>query len=150
MTAWIAIASANHVAKGREGGFMQVCHGKSKPLARTSPGDTVIYYSPASEMRNGERLQAFTAAGRIINKDTYQFDMGGGFVPWRRDVDWFDAQQYPIHPLLGELNFTQGKRNWGYQFRFGIFSISHKDCQTILRAMQVPVDQFATYKTSLL
>ncbi len=135
MANWIAIASANHVNVGREGGFMQVCHGKSRPLARTSPGDTVIYYSPACEMRGKDRLQSFTAAGTIIDRDIYQFDMGGGFVPWRRDVDWLGTRVTPIHPLLDALEFTRGKSNWGFQFRFGLFSISGHDRDIILNAM---------------
>ncbi|MCO6184956.1 EVE domain-containing protein [Rhizobium sp. L1K21] len=137
MKAWIAIASANHVAKGREGGFMQVCHGKSSPLARTSPGDMVIYYSPSSEMRGGERVQAFTAAGVITERSIYQYDMGENFTPWRRDVHWFTTQPAPIHPLLDCLEFTRGKRNWGYQFRFGIFAISDHDCRKILISMGI-------------
>lgn len=126
---------------------MQVCHGKSSPLARTSPGDTVIYYSPSTEMRGGERLQAFTAAGTITERDIYQFDMGEGFVPWRRDIAWFETQPVGIHPLLDALEFTQGKRNWGYQFRFGLFSISSADCDTILSAMLVK-DQLVAVETT--
>ena len=43
---WIAVASADHVARGIAGGFMQVCHGKRAPLARIRPGDGIIYYAP--------------------------------------------------------------------------------------------------------
>lgn len=32
MKSWVAVASAEHVQKGREQGFMQVCHGKGAPL----------------------------------------------------------------------------------------------------------------------
>jgi hypothetical protein len=31
---WIAVASANHATRGREDGFMQICHGKGGPLRR--------------------------------------------------------------------------------------------------------------------
>ncbi len=137
MKAWLAIASANHVARGRAGGFMQVCHGKSAPLARTSPGDTVIYYSSSTEMRGGEKLQSFTAAGRIIDHPIYQRDMGGGFIPWRRDIEFFKTRDAPIHPLLDDLDLTRGKRNWGYQFRFGILPLSPADCRLILKTMGV-------------
>ena len=44
---WLAVASADHVAIGRRGGFMQVCHAKAAPLRRLQPGDRVVYYSPA-------------------------------------------------------------------------------------------------------
>ena len=41
---WIGVASADHVARGRADGFMQVCHGKAAPLRRIKPGDGVVYY----------------------------------------------------------------------------------------------------------
>ena len=50
--------------------------------------------------------------------------MGGGFCPFRRDVAWLPAHAAPIQPLLDRLEFTTGVRNWGYQFRFGLFAIS--------------------------
>ena len=136
MSAWIAVASADHVARGRTGGFMQVCHGKSGPLSRIRPGDDIIYYSPSTEMGGGERVQSFTAAGRVVDRDAYRFDMGNGFVPTRRDVDWFDAKPMPIQPLLDHLEFTQGKRNWGYVFRFGVVKMSDADRDAILAAMK--------------
>lgn len=44
---WIAVACAEHVARGVAGGFMQVSHGKRAPLVRIRPGDRVAYYSPS-------------------------------------------------------------------------------------------------------
>ena len=43
---WIAVASAEHVRRGKREGFMQVSHGKAAPLKRIRPGDRVVYYSP--------------------------------------------------------------------------------------------------------
>lgn len=137
MTAWIGVASADHVARGRAGGFMQVCHGKSGPLSRIRPGDDIIYYSPSTEMGAGSKLQCFTAAGLVLDRDAYRFDMGNGFVPARRDVGWLETRMVPIQPLLGVLEFTQGKRNWGYQFRYGVLKISAEDRNLILDAMRV-------------
>jgi hypothetical protein len=137
MAAWIGIASADHVARGRAGGFMQVCHGKSGPLTRIRPGDDILYYSPSTEMRGGAKVQSFTAAGRVIEHEPYRFDMGGGFVPLRRDVEWFLAEPAPIQPLLDRLEFTRGKANWGYVFRFGVLKISDADRDVILEAMGV-------------
>ena len=135
MTAWIGVASADHVARGRAGGFMQVCHGKSGPLSRIRPGDDIIYYSPSTEMGGGERVQSFTAAGRVVDRDSYPFDMSNS-VPRRRDVAWLDTKPAPIQPLLDHLEFTQGKRNWGYVFRFGVVKISDADRDEILAAMK--------------
>jgi len=58
---WIAVASAEHVQRGRNAGFMQVCHGKVSPLRRVRPDDHVIYYSPTHTFGGRDKLQAFTA-----------------------------------------------------------------------------------------
>jgi hypothetical protein len=76
---WIAVAAANHVAKGRVGGFM----------------------------------------------------------PFRRDVAWYDAKPTAIAPMLDTLSFTKGKTSWGYQFRFGIFDIPEPDMLMIARNMGI-------------
>ncbi|EPX56382.1 hypothetical protein D187_007724 [Cystobacter fuscus DSM 2262] len=143
---WIAVASAEHVLRGREAGFMQVCHGKAAPLRRLQPGDRVIYYSPTVSFQGKDRLQAFTALGLVKAGEPYVFDMGGGFRPFRRDVTWLPARTAPIQPLLESLDFSAGRRNWGYQLRFGLFSISEHDLRLIARAMGVrlqPMEQAA-------
>jgi hypothetical protein len=135
MSAWVAVASADHVARGRQGGFMQVNHGKSGPLSRVKPRDTVFYYSPSTQMGGGEKLQAFTAVGVVRDEEPYTFDMGNGFIPTRRNVDWFVARQTPIRPLLERLELTKGKSGWGSVFRFGVVKISDADRDVILEAM---------------
>ena len=133
---WVAVASAEHVRIGRSQGFMQVCHGKAAPLRRIQPGDGVVYYSPTTVFRSKDQLQSFTAIGVISDGSLYQADMEG-FSPFRRDVDWRTAEEVPIKPLLGRLEFTTAKRNWGYQLRFGLFEISEHDMATIAAAMGV-------------
>ena len=118
---WIAVASADHVRQGVDQGFMQVCHGKSSPLRRVKPGDRVAYYSPTIEFGGRSKLQAFTAIGVVKAGDIYQFDMGGGFSPFRRDVSWLSAQKLPIHRLLDVLEFS---------------SVSDHDMQVIATDMQ--------------
>jgi hypothetical protein len=132
---WLAVASAEHVRLGRALGFMQVCHGKAAPLRRIRPGDRVVYYSPSE--RFGERipLQAFTAIGRVLSGDPYQVAMGEDFHPFRRDVAWMEAGEAPIAPLLQQLEFCAGRKNWGYQLRFGLFEISGHDMHLISAAM---------------
>ena len=132
---WIAVASAEHVRRGRAEGFMQVCHGKRGPLARVQPGDGVTYYSPATQMRGSDRLRSFTALGIVRSGAPYQVDMGGGFTPFRRDVNWAPARETSIDPLLGRLDFTRDRRNWGYQLRFGLIEIAPGDFECIADAM---------------
>lgn len=136
MTAWIGVAAASHVARGRAGGFMQVCHGKHAPIARIQPGDTIFYYSPTTEMGGGEKLQSFTAAGTVRPGEPYLSDMGDGFTPYRRDVEWLETPAVPIAALLDRLDLTRGKTNWGYGFRFGMVRISDHDCRIIFDAMK--------------
>ena len=135
MKNWIAIASADHVQRGQEGGFMQVCHGKSAPLKRIHPGDRVVYYSPSQAFKGSEKLQAFTAFGTVQSGDPYPFDMGAGFCPFRKDVVWEQTRIMPIKPLLQVLDFSRGRANWGYAFRFGLFDISDHDADVIRDAM---------------
>jgi hypothetical protein len=136
---WIAVACAAHVARGRKDGFMQVCHGKAGPLARISPGDRIAYYSPTREMGDGKPYRAFTAIGTVRPGAPYRFDMGGGFVPFRRDVAWDGGGPAEIVPLLGELDLTRGVRNWGAKFRFGLVRASPADMARIAAAMGVRV-----------
>ncbi|TIU26222.1 MAG: EVE domain-containing protein [Mesorhizobium sp.] len=132
---WIAVASAEHVRIGRQGGFMQVNHGKAAPLRRIKPGDGIVYYSPSTVLGEKDGLQSFTALGTVREGEVYQGIMGGGFTPARRDVDWSDAKEAPIKPLLDRLDFTAGRPNWGYQLRFGLFEIGEQDFRLIGEAM---------------
>lgn len=141
---WVAVASADHVAIGRTEGFMQVCHGKASPLERIRPGDRVVYYSPnrryspSHASRDKDRLQSFTALGTVRQGSPYRADMGEGFLPWRRDVDWHDAAETPISLLKGSLGFTQDA-NWGYRLRQGLVEISDADMTAIAEAMLTAV-----------
>ncbi|MFZ4288037.1 EVE domain-containing protein [Variovorax sp. HJSM1_2] len=138
---WIAVACAEHALRGRDAqpvGFMQVCHGKVAPLRRVSPGDRVVYYAPAQTMQGADRLQSFVSLGVVQAGEPYAFDMGGGFVPFRRDVAYVAARPAPIAPLLAALDFVENRERWGYPFRRGLFEISAVDMQRIARAMQVP------------
>ncbi|VTZ27293.1 conserved hypothetical protein [Methylocella tundrae] len=136
---WLAVASAEHVRRGRELGFMQVCHGKVAPLRRVHPGNGVVYYSPTTSFQGKDKLQCFTAVGVVKLGQPYEFDMGGGFRPYRRDVDWWPAQEASIRPLLDILEFTAVGSNWGYQLRFGLFSISDHDFKLIAETMRANV-----------
>ncbi|CAN7470311.1 EVE domain-containing protein [Aminobacter sp. LjRoot7] len=132
---WLAVASAEHVRRGRASGFMQVCHGKAGPLRRIGAGDGVVYYSPATVMGGKDGLKSFTAIGKVRAGEPYRFDGGGGFQPFRRDVDWATSRETPVAMLLGQLDFTAG-RNWGYQLRLGLCPLSEHDFRLIAEAME--------------
>lgn len=128
---WLAVASANHVRIGRAQGFCQVNHGKSGPLRRMKAGDRIVYYSPTEVLGSKSPFRQFTAIGAIKPGEPYMGEMGAGFTPFRRDVDWDNAVETPIAPLLNLLELTANKRNWGYQLRFGLIPISAADMALI-------------------
>jgi hypothetical protein len=64
--------------------------------------------------------------------------MGNGFCPTRLDVNWLPSHPTAIAPpLLQRLDFSMGRKNWGYQLRFGLFEVSATDMALITRTMQV-------------
>jgi hypothetical protein len=132
---WVIVASKNHVMNGVRWGIAQANHGKAAPLKRMQVGDGVLYYSPKLEFEGDEKLQAFTAIGRVTGETVYQFDMGGGFVPYRRDVKYMDCVDAPIQPLIPALTFIENKTSWGYLFRFGFFEIPKVDFDLIASQM---------------
>lgn len=134
--AWIAVASAEHVARGRREGFMQVCHGKAAPLRRVRPGDRVVYYSPTRSFGGKDPLRAFTALGTVLEGAPYEVQMSDDFRPFRRDVAWDPAAaEAPIAPLLDRLSFTAGRMSWGYALRFGLLAATPQDIDLIAAAM---------------
>ena len=135
MKYWIGVASCDHVKAGVAGGFCQLGHGKRSAVARLSPGDRIVYYSPRSELTGGETVQAFTAIGEVQPGEPYTGNMGGGFAPSRRDVRFFAATDAPIRPLLEGLSFTKGRKSWGYAFRTGVFQMTPEDYALIAAAM---------------
>ncbi len=131
---WLAVACAEHARRGRAGGFAQVSHGKAAPLRRMSPGDGIVYYSPSCHMGEKDGFQSFTAIGTVRAREPYQAEMSPGFTPWRRDVDWFEAAEHPIKPLLDWLDFTQAK-NWGYALRLGMVELPAVDFEFLRHVM---------------
>ena len=140
MRYWIGVASKDHVARGVEGGFCQLCHGKAQPLTRMAVGDWIIYYSPKQTFGGDHACQQFTAIGRVVGDAVYQFEMAPGFVPSRRDIKFLSARPVDIRPLIHQLDFIQRKDRWGYAFRFGHIEISQEDFDLISSRM-------LTYKT---
>ncbi len=112
-------------------GIAQLGHGKRDGLAKLSPGDWLIYYSPRTSLRDGEVLQAFTAIGEVADPEIWQADEGS-FKPWRRRVNYRRAGSVSIRDL--ELDLT-AQPNWGYQLRRGLVPLSEHDFSVIRSAM---------------
>ncbi len=135
MNHWIIVASKDHLQRGLAGGFIQANHGNAAPLKRMHAGDWVIFYSPKLEFEKTEKLQCFTAICRIIDENIYQHDLGGGFVPFRRNVKFVPSQDVSILPLVNDLTFIKDKTHWGAPFRFGTLKIPLRDFQWIASHM---------------
>lgn len=138
---WVAVASADHVARGLDGEFMQVCHGKQGPLKRVKPDDLVVYYSPTFTYQKKDTCQSFTALGHVTSAEPYQVVMSENFMLYRHDVAWLSQQHCPIRPLLQTLSFTRDNPRWGYQFRLGLFEIPFEDMQVIAHQMGVELTE---------
>jgi hypothetical protein len=132
---WVIVASKDHVQNGVRWGIAQANHGKAAPLKRMQVGDGVLYYSPKVEFGGDEKLQAFTAIGEVMGESVYPFDMGGGFVPYRRDVKYKVCLEVPIQSLIPVLTFIKDKTSWGFMFRFGFFEIPKVDFDLIATQM---------------
>jgi len=135
MKYWIIVASKDHLQRGVAGGFIQANHGKAAPLKRMHQGDFVIFYSPKVEFEKPEKLQCFTAICELVDKDIYQHNMGGRFVPSRRNVRFLLSKDVSILPLINRLTFIKDKTHWGAPFRFGTLQIPEEDFRLIVSKM---------------
>lgn len=133
---WINCLSKNHVLAGVEGGFTQAASGKADPMRRLNAGDVVVFYSEGTLFRAGERLQAFTAIGRVAGKDPFQTKVTAKLIPWRRRVEYVEAQDASILPLVPELAFITDKANWGVALKGGFVEIGEVDVALIAKAMK--------------
>ncbi len=137
VTHWLGVVSHNHVLRGVEGGFAQVCHGKRAPLAQMKQGDGLVYYSPSTALGQRAKLRSFTAIGTVLDDNVYSFQMAPGFTPYRRNMTYhFGTHIVAIADLKAALEFTQ-KTNWGFALRRGLIRLSANDYGLIARAMGV-------------
>ena len=97
--------------------------------------DWVIFYSPKLEFNKPEKLQCFTALGQLTDENIYQHDMEDGFVPFRRNIQFFPSDEVLILPLINDLTFIKDKTHWGAPFRFGVLPIPEQDFQLIASQM---------------
>ncbi len=136
MKYWINCVAKNHVLAGVAGGFTQAPNGKAEALKRLSSGDMMAFYSEGTLFRAGERLQAFTAIGRVVGEAPYQTKVTARFIPWRRRMEFLECEEAPILPLVPGLGFTTDKADWGLSLKRGLFEISAEDFGAIAAAMK--------------
>ena len=138
---WIGVAAKAHVERGVSGGFCMFSHGRHEAVKRVRPGDWLAYYSPRTELEGGREVRAFTAIGRVVEREPYQAEMSAGRLGWRRDVAYAEAREADIYPLLPKLSFIKDPAHWGVAFRRGLFAIPRDDFALIAAAMGLDPDQ---------
>lgn len=136
---WIGVASREHVMRGISEGICQVCHGKGGPLKLMTPQDWIIYYSPTERFGESIPCRKFTAIGKICDREPYAYRMSDDFIPWRRDVNFYNAHEIAIEPLIDNLSFIKDKRKWGFPFRRGCFSIPINDFLLVASGMGISI-----------
>ncbi len=132
---WIGVACKEHVENGIKLGICQFCHGKSSPAKRLSQGDFVIYYSSKHRMEESALYQKFTAIGIVKDDPPYQVEMENGFKPFRRNINYLQAQHIDIKPLIPSLPFIKNKKSWGSVFRYGFLEIDQESFELIASQM---------------
>lgn len=135
MKYWIIVASKDHVKTGIAEEIAQTCHGKASPLKRMRKDDFIIYYSGKQTMGKPEVCQEFTAIGKVMDDEIYQFQVSEDFCPSRRNIEFLQSEDVSILPLIPGLDFIQNKKSWGYPFRFGFFEINRHDFELISSQM---------------
>ena len=132
---WLGVVHRAHALRGKEDGFARTNHGRRFGVARMSPGDGFVYYSPKESYPDGPILRAFTAIGIVDDGDEWQEDEGE-FQPWQRAVTYDrEAREAPIRPIIEALELTRGKQNWGLQLQKGHLEISQHDFAIIADEM---------------
>lgn len=139
---WIGVASYDHVKTAAEKGFAQLGHGKASALKGLNKGDWIVYYSPKTQLRGGEKVQAFTSLGKIVSQSCYQVTGSDNFHPYRVDVDYQkQVELADVRPLLSTLQLTKDRGDqWGLAFHRSKIKICADDFKAISKAMEASLD----------
>ena len=102
---WAIVASHDHARRGVIGGFVMANHGKRSPLARMSPGDGVLIYSPTTTYPHGEPLRAVTIVGEVTGDGPEPSDLiTGGF---RRAAKLREIEPLPLEEIRTHLPLSR-------------------------------------------
>jgi hypothetical protein len=140
---WIAVVPKSRVRLCVAGSFAMFAHGKHEAVMRVKPGDWLAYYSPRTVLKDGDEVRAFTAIGKIGEREPYQAEMAEGRTGWRRDIAYEKkALDAGIYPLLDELSFIKDRQHWGIFFHRSLFSVTRDDFALIASAMGLDPRRF--------
>lgn len=118
---WVIVASRDHARRGLVDGFVMANHGKRSPMARMSPGDGVLIYSPTTTYPHGEPLRAVTIVGHVTGEEPEPSTViAGGF---RRSATLREIEPLPLEEIRGHLPVSR--------IRFGFFELDAIDAEAI-------------------
>jgi hypothetical protein len=118
---WVIVVSRDHARRGVGGGFIMANHGKRAPLARMSPGDSVLIYSPTTTYPHGEPLRAVTIVGEVTGAEPEPSDL----IPdgFRRAASLREIEPLPLEEIREHLPTSR--------IRFGFFELPQADAEAI-------------------
>ncbi len=118
---WVIVASRDHARRGVHGGFVMANHGKRSPLARMSPGDGVLIYSPMTTYPHGEPLRAVTIVGEVTGDEPEPSEViTDGFC---RAASLSEIEPLPLEEIREHLPVSR--------IRFGFFELDAVDAEAI-------------------
>lgn len=130
---WLAVVSAEHVERSVDLGIVQTNHGRRTGLARMSPGETVVCYSPTRRRGDATPLRHLTALGTVADDEIWQADEGA-FQPHRRRVAYLPSHPVPLADVRDRLHLTAAP-HWGVQLRRGLVRLDVHDVELVREAM---------------
>ena len=120
---WVIVASRDHARRGLGNGFVMANHGNRAPLARMSPGDGVLIYSPTTTYPRGEPLRAITIVGEITGHEPEPSEViAGGF---RRAATLREIEPLPLDEVREHLPVSR--------LRFGFFELDATAAEAIAK-----------------
>lgn len=82
---------------------------------------------------SNQKLQAFTAVGKMKDDRVYQFEMAPDFVPFRRGVDYYQpVRSCPIEVARQHPEW----KTYASQLRYGHFEVSRDFFMSIFEDMK--------------
>jgi hypothetical protein len=118
---WVIVVSREHARRGVDGGFVMANHGKRPPLARMSPGDGILIYSPTTSYPRGEPLRAITIVGEVTGEEPEPSDViPSGF---RRAASLREIEPLPLEEIREHLPVSR--------LRFGFLELDAVNAEAI-------------------
>ena len=115
------VVSREHARRGVDGGFVMANHGKRPPLARMSPGDGILIYSPTTSYPRGELLRAVTIVGEVTGEEPEPSDV----IPdgFRRAASLREIEPLPLEEIREHLPVSR--------LRFGFLEVEAVSAEAI-------------------